>query len=141
MKTNNARLVILALGLLCAVALPGAKSGESTTRATQPAVISMVELLANKSRFNNQEIVVFGFLRGGYEELALYLSKDHAQHRSFADGIWLSFSNEIVILPRDRRAKNRYVTVRGIFSTGDPAGYGHLGVFPGEITVKTLVIH
>lgn len=141
MKTNTAHRIILALGLICAVALPGAKSSESPIRESKPAVISMVELLANKSRFNNQEIVVFGYLQGGYEELALYLSRDHAQHRSFADGVWLSFSNEIVVVPKDKRVRNRYVTVRGVFSTGDPAGYGHLGAFSGEITVKTLTIH
>ena len=97
--------------------------------------ISLATLLSEVEEWHGCEVGVFGYLQAGPEELALYLSRDHARHHSVQDSVWVEFAEDVVLEGDGGRVGNKYVQVLGMVDTNV---HGHLGAWEAGVLVKKV---
>ncbi len=97
---------------------------------TQVQDVSIIELLANPTKYDGKEVQLIGFLRLEFEGDAIYLHQEDFEHAIFKNAIWID-------PPRDLSEKqiaevnDKYVICQGIFRSRD---HGHMGMFSGSLT-------
>lgn len=98
---------------------------------------SMIAIIANPDAFHEVEVVVTGFFRFMHEDQAIYISREHAEHGLYANGLWVSVSDE---LAREAlRLNNRYVQVKAVFNA---RRFGHMGLWAGTLErISRLYAH
>jgi hypothetical protein len=98
---------------------------------------SMVQLLANPERYHGRLVQVVGFLVLEFENNALYLVRDAAEHAQFSESVWVSFADGV--LPPDglQRYNRHMVMVEGRFDAQDR---GHMGLFSGHLVGITRAV-
>lgn len=105
-------------------------SGRSAGQA-----VSMATLLSRITEFHGRKVVVFGFFKVATENVALYLTREHAQHNSSSDALWLTLAVDASVEVPERLGTGMYVMVAGIVNTNV---HGHMGMFPAELLVKRI---
>lgn len=91
--------------------------------------VSLVALLANPRQFDDQLVMVSGFLHLEYEGDALYLSKDDFDAFLTKNAVWVD-GPKFEELAARRSLSGRYVTVTGRF---DADRGGHLGTYAASL--------
>jgi hypothetical protein len=94
--------------------------------------VSMIRLIANPERYHGKPVRVEGFLTVGFEDNAIYLSREDAGYLITKNGLWVTILDEDwERLGKDpRKFKDSYVLIEGVF---DKDSLGHLGAFSGSI--------
>lgn len=96
--------------------------------------VSMVELLANRARFNGKVITVKGFLRLEFEGNALYLHQEDFEQSLTENAIWIDPGE--ISSDKAKAVSDQYVLLVGKF---DARERGHMGLFGGTIgSIKRL---
>jgi hypothetical protein len=107
--------------------------------ATPDAIdVSLVELIANGTRFDGKIVRVDGVIHLEFEASALYLSKEHWRHRVTKNSIWITPDYARLRASSKELAKfnGRYAVVEGRFNSKNG---GHFGMFSGAIENVTRV--
>lgn len=91
---------------------------------------SLVQVLANQDHFDGKTIRLSGFLTVGFEDSAIYLSKDDALYHITANGLWIEFEQESPIANNATDFDNKYVVLSGKFKKGHR---GHLSLWQGSL--------
>ena len=88
-----------------------------------PAVISLVTLLANQDKYEGKAVQVVGYYTSGFEHTAIYLHQEDLVHMIRLNSFWVEGG-----VPES--LENHYISVQGIFTTKT---HGHSGKWPGTI--------
>ena len=88
----------------------------------------LVQLIADPEDFDGERVRVEGFLHVKFEDNALYLHREDADHLVGRNAAWISFDGKVGGDPSafDRR----YVLVEGVFRADE---HGHMGAYSGTI--------
>lgn len=101
----------------------------ATTEQGRPPVVSMIELLANKDKFNGKAVQVSGYLSVRFEDNALYFDENAYLHMFTENALWIDIDQA------DRAAFERYNGrpgyVIGVFKSENCNG--HLCLYGGRI--------
>jgi hypothetical protein len=108
---------------------------------SKPELTSLVKLIANPSQYAAKKVVVRGFLKVEFENIALYLSEADAKNGVTQNALWLNYEgplgSEEDFKQSDkwfkdlRKSRNKYADIEGTFIV---KGHGHLGMYSGELT-------
>ncbi|MGC3989646.1 MAG: hypothetical protein QM796_08220 [Chthoniobacteraceae bacterium] len=105
----------------------------------QPLAVSMIQLLADPEKFSGKQVLVSGYLHIKFEDHALYLTKEAADHVNIDQCFWVSFTEHPQLQlakpvksqqPKLGDLDGCFVFIEGIF---DSTQHGHLGSFVGTI--------
>lgn len=131
------------LGLLILMALFFSTGIVIATEPTKaPIYVSLLQLIANPSRYDGLTVSVRGYFRDRYEETALFLSKDDSDYRITMNSIWCNFNEDKLcetahhMLKPPRYSDAKFVLVEGIFR------YNHHGPsidYPAEIIMRKII--
>ncbi len=110
--------------------------------------VSFVQLLGNPKQWNGRAVMVEGILNLEFEGDALYLSKCDYEYAVTKNAIWIDIDitklreidNVAVVADGEKikKANGEYVLVEGVFRGSNLAGYGHMGLFSGELKVTRI---
>jgi len=117
MAGKGRRVVKWVLGFAI-VASIGASGGQR-----EPEPVSIIQLLATPARYEGRLVQVRGIAHFEFEESALYLHREDADHMNSANGLWLEAGGHDDL-------SDVFVLVEGRFTA---RSHGHLGAWPGEI--------
>ncbi|HEX3945684.1 MAG TPA: hypothetical protein VHW69_16525 [Rhizomicrobium sp.] len=99
-----------------------------------PNVVSMIDLLANKEKFNGKLVQVSGFLSWQFEDHALYLDENAYSHTFTENALWIEPDGT------ERMSFEKYDRhpgyVIGVFSVDNCNG--HLCLYGGKIVEAKL---
>lgn len=94
-----------------------------------PLMVSMIELIANRDKYDGKLVQVSGFISIAFEDNALYLDENAHAHTFTENAIWINFD------PKDRiafeRVNQRYGYIAGVFRHDDCNG--HLCLYAGQL--------
>ncbi len=133
--------LFLSLSLILLTSVSGSPQDVPAESFFDPEV-SIVHLVANPEKYDGKRVKVFGYLHVRFEDSALYLTKDDADHLIGANAVWVSYDPAAKlgrldgkeIETRDvgdlRCFDGRYVMLDGIFSMKER---GHMGSFSGGV--------
>lgn len=99
--------------------------------------VSVIELIANPSRYDGKQVQLIGFLRLEFEGNALYLHQEDFEHAISRNAIWIDRPTDL----SDKQTleiNNRYVICQGTFKAGE---HGHMGMFSGSLTHISRLEH
>lgn len=102
--------------------------------------VSIVELLSNPERYHGKRVLVQGYLHLGFEDSALYFSKEQADYGLTKDALWVSYKNDLSLTSMNSAKKGskpdihyfdcKYVILIGTFNKDK---MGHLSLFSGTL--------
>ncbi len=104
-----------ALGVIAAALLLTTASIPQAT-PPKPAVVSLIQLIANPDKYDGKPVAVIGFLRLEHEADLLYLGKDDYENVILPNTLWVDATEE---MGKDRNElEMKYVRIEGIFKAG-----------------------
>ena len=103
--------------------------------SSQPAMISMVQLLADPQKFHGKRVQVIGFVHFEFEGNAIYLSKEDFDYGITKNGLWLSVTGSKQT-GELRELNDNYAAVEGTFNAEMT---GHMGLWSGSIENITML--
>ncbi len=109
----------------------------------QPITVSLIQLISNPEKYSGLLIRVSGFLHFRFEESALYLSKDHADHLMTREAIWVNYAPSPRVQPSENSLPDfdsSWVLLEGIFNYENTDGHGHFSLFTAEINDVTRIM-
>jgi hypothetical protein len=123
-------LVLVVMGSSCGKPnLPNANAGLGFP--------SFIQVIGNPDLFHGKPVLVAGFAVLEFENHALYLHQEDAEHSLVKNAIWLSLTNDAAT--SSTNWNRRYVLVEGVVNSQDS---GHMNLFALTIEnakiVKTL---
>lgn len=113
----------IVLSLLCFQAVTPTQQG------IIPADVSLIELIANPTKYHEKKVVVRAFLTVRFEDDALYLTREDSQYL-LGNAVWVSFSTKA---KRDSLAKYNNCFVEMV-ATFDKDKHGHGGAYKGTLS-------
>lgn len=110
--------------------------------------VSFVSLLANPEKYDGKRVRISGFLHVQFEDNAIYLHKDDADHLIGDNALWVDYVEKPSLEPvcKDKFSSSganarffdgRYVLIEGKFNM---KRRGHLGAFSGTIEEVSRVL-
>jgi hypothetical protein len=95
--------------------------------------VSVIDLIANPTKYDGKQVQIIGFLRLEFEGDAIYLHQEDFEHGISRNAIWI---DRPVDLSEKQTAEvnNKYVICQGTFRAAD---HGHMGLFSGALTSIT----
>jgi hypothetical protein len=123
--------IVFALSALAI--LPAASSVANSDRELRSSAtnVSIVQLLANPKSYHGRLIRVDGYVNLEFEGNAIYLHKEDFDFHMTSNSFWLNAAK--CIGPDKKPFTTGYASVIGTFDSTDN---GHLGQWPGAISVK-----
>jgi hypothetical protein len=97
-------------------------------KAQEPKNVSMVQLIADPSKFDGDEIRVIGYLRLDFEGEVLYLHKEDYEQSIVGNGIWIDITPSQ--LQNWSKRGGGYAIAEGRFSASNK---GHMGMWSGAL--------
>ena len=101
--------------------------------------VSIIDLIANKSRYYNKKVKVKGVLRLMFEEDSIYLNKESFEHRVYKNSLYLGLSKKLraryTLMKHDLGGD--YVEVKGKFIEEK----GMWGLFSGTILAEKIELY
>src|SRR5262249_8357317 len=93
----------------------------------------IVQILAHRDRYDGKKVRVEGYAHVRFENVAVYLSKEAADHSMSSNGFWLEFDKKAVpyegsIGPKE--FNNKFVLIEGTFNKNKR---GHHSAYQGTI--------
>jgi hypothetical protein len=111
---------------------------ESDIHANDPAIVSIVQLLAKPEAFDGKRIVVIGYLdlkspkqneAGFHGSDVLYLHQEDSINSLFKNGLAIVTKSEV--MKNSARYNRQYVSIRGTF---DAKKLGYMNLYSGTIS-------
>lgn len=100
----------------------------------QAPTTSLIKLIAAPQEFDGKVVRFHAVLNLGFENNAVYLTKEHRENTVTSFGIWLNISPE---LAAERKwGSGKYFLVEGTFDSSDK---GHMGLWMGALSNITLL--
>ncbi|MCH8473615.1 MAG: hypothetical protein LAT55_00120 [Opitutales bacterium] len=93
---------------------------------------SLVRVVSNPEGYDGKRILLKGFLRRGFEESGLYLSREDAAILNTKQALWVGSvreGRENIEFPDEE-----FVMIVGTLSFEEGKGFGHMGLWLAEIT-------
>ena len=115
--------------LLAVLQLFACAVSASPTQPSAPPVVSMIELLANKEKYDGKSVQVSGFLSVRFEDDALYFDENAYLHMFTENAMWIEIDDADRAVFQEYDKHPGYVT--GVFKTNDCNG--HLCLYGGTI--------
>lgn len=100
----------------------------TTTDLPERCFVSLLALVATPERFHHRHVQVTGYLKLGFENNVLYLSKEASRFGDSESAIWVDI--EGIQNRRLQDLNGRYVIIAGTFNAENR---GHLGGFAGTL--------
>jgi len=101
-------------------------------------------LIANPEKYKGKFIRVEGYLHNKFEDSGLYLSKEDADRLNGRNGIWVSYSKEVLQEPQTKNGIRyfdcKWVLLEGTFEYTSDLGHGHLEAFSGELKNTSRIL-
>ncbi len=94
--------------------------------------VSLIQLIADPSHWDNRVVRVIGFLEIEFEGNALYVNQEDWKASISKNGIWVDLS--LSDMGKYMSLSRHYVIMEGTF---DATSYGHMGLFSGSLTKIT----
>jgi hypothetical protein len=122
------RYLFLFLGLLC-VSAPVSVSAD----AGSPILVSMIELISNKEKYDGKLVEVGGYISLTFEDDAIYLGEQDFKHQFTRNAIWIDVDNNL----RQAVEKNdrKYGYIIGTFSAKN---CGQACLYSGSIHLERV---
>ena len=99
---------------------------------------SLITLIANPEKYNNQHVRVIGYLNLEFEGNGLYLHKEDYERAIEKNGLWIDMPRDSLNSPDIKRCKLNYVLIEGTFDSEDK---GHKGMWSGSLKdIKRLEV-
>jgi hypothetical protein len=95
--------------------------------------VSIIELIANPTKYEGKQVQIIGFLRLEFEGNAIYLHQEDFEHAIFRNAIWIDRPADLSE-KQTAEVNNKYVICQGTFKAGE---HGHMGMFSGSLTQIT----
>lgn len=99
---------------------------------------SLIRLLVHPEEYEGKRVEVIGYYHSGFEEKALYLTKDDATNLNTQNGLWIGSIAKGADKNRVHFVKKGFVRVAGTFSYRPRSGAGHMGLWPAELKEITF---
>ncbi len=99
----------------------------------EDSIVSIVQILAHRDRYDGKQMQIKGFLRVQFEGTAIYLSEEDADYGIAANGFWVSFDPGAVHFEGQVgpvQFHRKWVLIEGTFDKDDR---GHLSRWQGSI--------
>ncbi len=103
---------------------------------------AFVDILAHPQRYDKRGVCIEGYLKMEFEDTALYMTKDHAEHLLFSYAIWVDWmgdeEDQLSVeadFPLEEHYANKYVCVWGRYDIESGAD----GFNQGRITVWRII--
>ncbi|MCC5788132.1 MAG: hypothetical protein JJT75_00730 [Opitutales bacterium] len=93
---------------------------------------SLVRVVSNPEAYDGKRILLKGFLRRGFEQSGLYLSREDAAILNTKQALWVGSvrkGRENIEFPEEE-----FVMIVGTLSFEEGKGFGHRGLWLAEIT-------
>ena len=89
-----------------------------------PETVPLLRLISDPESHDGQEVWVVGVMRVEHEGNAIYIGREHFEHRLWEYSVWLSFDEEALGVSPEQleRLNGRYAYVSGIFNASE---HGH----------------
>ena len=118
-----------------------------TVKGLRHSDISIIQLIANPTKYNGFKISVTGYMHIKFEDCAIYLTKTDADYLNGSNALWVNFNENIKtskINLKDEANENtlnyfdcKYVRITGVFNMNRR---GHMGMFSGTIeSVENII--
>ena len=92
--------------------------------------ISMLRLIVTPEKYHNKTVQIIGYLNLEFEGNAVYFHKEDYENGSSRNGMWVSFSDELIKKKDLKKYSKKYVIIVGKF---DMNSRGHMGMFGGSL--------
>ncbi|WP_042719987.1 hypothetical protein [Flavobacterium sp. B17] len=92
--------------------------------------ISMLRLIVTPEKYHNKTVQIIGYLNLEFEGNAIYFHQEDYEKGSSRNGIWVSFSDDLVKKIDLKKYNKKYVIIVGKF---DMNSKGHMGMFGGSL--------
>jgi hypothetical protein len=127
------RMFLLYFVLLFAILLSWEQNASlAQVQRSEPMDMSIVQLIANPSKYHGKLVRVIGFCRLEFEGNALFLHREDFEQGLTKNGVWLDIGWPV---PENYRSlSDGYVLVEAVF---DAEEHGHMGLFSGELKKVT----
>lgn len=110
--------------------------------------VSIISLIANPEKYDGKKVRISGFLHVQFEDSAIYLHKDDADHLIGENALWVDYAKDPSLQPickekydasklMTKYFNGRYVLIEGVFNM---KGRGHMGAFSGTIEDVSRVL-
>lgn len=96
--------------------------------ASEPPIVSLVQLIAHPKDYDGKVVMVVGFLNLQFEGDSIYFHEDDYKHGITKNGLWIQTTPDIK--KRESALNHKYVMVNGRFNS---KGKGHMGLWSGSI--------
>ncbi len=96
--------------------------------------VSIVELLANPTKYDGKRVRIIGFLNLEFEGNAIYLHQDDALHSITANGLWVEIANNVRQQTNQNCKSKNYALLEGRFAA---TNRGHGGAWSSAIVDVT----
>jgi len=93
--------------------------------------VSIVQLLANPQAYEGRTVEVSGFVNLEFEGNAIWLHEEDFRRSLYQNALWLDVS-EAECADANGKPLSAYASISGTFTA---KSHGHMGLWPGEITV------
>ena len=129
-------LIMLALSISSTVAPVSQK---------QPESVSIIRLIATPEKYHGKFVGIEGYIHNQFENSAIYLSKDDADHLIGKNALWVWYAEKVQKEALDSKQEpdnlryfdRKYVLIEGVFNKDD---HGHLGAYSGSIKKVTRIM-
>ena len=131
---------LISFALLLGLNLPAASAMQA-----EPQKVSLIQLIATPEKYQGKFVRVEGFLHKQFEDSAIYVTKNDADHLICMNALWVSYAEKVLKEADDPRQKGdnlkyfdgKFVLIEGYFN---PNMHGHLGAFAGSIEKTSRVM-
>jgi hypothetical protein len=114
-------LFIILISLLLIASCQKENAASQDEKAFEERSVSMVRLLANPELYDGKEVQVVGFYRQGFEEFAVYPSREMSIDPS--NGVWVEMNLQHI---EKVKPDGSWIVLKGTF---DANAHGHLGKY------------
>ena len=104
-----------AVFLVSSIPIPLCSAEQEQKNPSEVQSVSIVNLVADPTTYQGQEIVVSGFFWFGFGQQGLYLAREHAEYGMVENSVAVFFDEDFVKEYDIKRLHGNYVVVVGVF--------------------------
>ena len=96
--------------------------------AKEPIDVSIIQLIANPTRYDGKVVRIIGFMKLEFEGDAIYLHQEDYKHSIYKNGFWIEATEDIQ--KKKGKLDKRHVILEGVFNAKMT---GHKNLWSGSI--------
>lgn len=119
--------------LLSALILSASIAPATSGQPERPLTVSMIDLLANKLKYDGKFVAVSGYISIRFEDNALYFDENAYLHLFTENAIWIDYDD--AAQENFEKANQRYGYIWGLFRANK---CGHLCLYAGALESASI---